>query len=286
MSSPRFEATARKLAKELGYTFVQYVACGAFKETYEVHLSNGSQAAVKVMDPGKCNLCRNERELDSMRRCSHSSIAKLLGSGEVAGESGQLYFYSVEEFLDGGSLANRLTINAPTIPSIVNYGYDLATAVQHLATLNLVHRDIKPENIMFRKDSHNPILVDFGLVRDLSQSSLTQTWLPNGPCTPFYAAPEQLNNNKHLIDWRTDQFTLGIVLAVCLTNKHPFLSDPNAPESAAVVAVGNRERVSGWFEDFATEHNLGFLIRMMQPWPNRRFNDPNEIISEFATRRG
>ena len=43
-----------------------------------------------------------------------------------------------------------------------------------------------------------------------------------GPCTPLYAAPEQLNNNKNLIDPRTDFFGLGIISLELYLGVHPF----------------------------------------------------------------
>ncbi len=231
---PKFQHVAEAIANRQGYSFVRYVACGAFKETYEIQAKNGKKIALKVMNPAKCDLCRNEREIDSMKRCDHSGIARLFESGEEAqGNAGQSFFFSTEEFFDGGSLGDRLTAGLLSIDNAIKYGSQLAKALEHLAHLDLVHRDIKPDNIMFRQSAHDPILVDFGLVRDLSKTSLTHSWLPNGPCTPLYAAPEQLNNDKAMIDWRTDQFALAVVLAYCMSGKHPYLENEGASEAAA-----------------------------------------------------
>src|SRR5207244_520254 len=67
-----------------------------------------------------------------------------------------------------------------------------------------------------------PVIIDFGVVRDLADSSLTKTHLARGPGTPLYAPPEQLNNRKALIDWRSDQFSLGITLSYCAFGVHPY----------------------------------------------------------------
>ena len=93
---------------------------------------------------------------------------------------------------------------------------------------NIVHRDLKPENIIIRPDGM-PCIIDLGIARFLDLESLTKTISPMGPCTPIYAAPEQLSNNKNLIDPRTDFFGLGIIALELYLGVHPF--DP--------VFVGN-----------------------------------------------
>lgn len=86
---------------------------------------------------------------------------------------------------------------------------------------NIVHRDLKPENIIIRPDGM-PCIIDLGIARFLDLESLTRTISPMGPCTPIYAAPEQLINNKNLIDPRTDFFSLGIIALELHLGVHPF----------------------------------------------------------------
>ena len=89
---------------------------------------------------------------------------------------------------------------------------------------NIVHRDLKPENIIIRPEGM-PCIIDLGIARFLDLESLTRTISPMGPCTPIYAAPEQLTNQKALIDPRTDFFGLGIIALELYLGVHPF--DPN-----------------------------------------------------------
>jgi len=105
--------------------------------------------------------------------------------------------------------------------------------------LDLVHRDIKPANIMFKEGLETPVLVDFGIVRDLAATSLTQTWSPIGPGTPFFASPEQLNNEKHLIDWRSDQFSLGVTLYFARTARHPYQLEMGSCPARPLVGPSN-----------------------------------------------
>jgi serine/threonine protein kinase len=163
---------------------------------------------------------------------------------------------------------------------VKNYGRAIATAIEHLRDLKLVHRDIKPENLMFRKGSDEPVLVDFGLVRDLSETSLTQSWFPRGPGTPFYSSPEQLNNDKALIDWRSDQFSLGVMLGLLLTGTHPF-ERPGANVHDTLTAVADRKECSLEFMQFA-QTKLPILIKMVAPWPIQRVQSPRALIQSLS----
>ncbi len=134
-----------------------------------------------------------------MQRCSHPNIGRLSAIAEFYHEGAQ-YLLSGEEFLPGGTLTSRLRRDLLSGPETRDIGGQLVSAIAHIASHDLVHRDIKPDNILFRADGVTPVIVDFGLVRDLVRTSLTQTWLMRGPGTPFFAPSEQLRNEKALID--------------------------------------------------------------------------------------
>lgn len=241
------QSSLNSVAQELGQTLrlrdITFRAKGAYKETFKALTADSASVALKILEPSKCNIARSEREIEALQKCDSPFVAKLYDYGRFTTSGGNAYYYSVEEYLHGGTLAERLTPMLPT-DVIQSYAVQLTEALKHLKSQSLVHRDIKPDNIMFRREHDAPVLVDFGLVRDLSASSLTQTWLPQGPGTPFYAAPEQLNNEKSLIGWRTDQFSLGVVLGICLTGQHPF-AEPAMTMPETVAAVARRAPCAG-----------------------------------------
>jgi serine/threonine protein kinase len=278
------QSSLLSVAQEFGnsrtLTGITFEASGNFKETFKATTGKGQEIALKLLDPAKCNPSRSDREINAMKKCNSPFIGKLYDYGTFNSNNGITYYFSLEEFLDGGTLTNKMA-NQKLPPDVVRqYAVPLVKALDHLKALDLVHRDIKPDNIMFRKNSSIPILVDFGLVRDLSESSLTHTWIPQGPGTPFYAAPEQLNNEKHLIKWRTDQFCLGIVLGICLTGQHPF-AEPNMTAPQVIEAVAQRKTCAARFKNEVNALGLGGMVKMLEPWPIRRYATPGELLSIF-----
>ncbi len=110
--------------------------------------------------------------------------------GDVDGEM----FY-VMGFVEGETLASRLerqrTLPAGEVRALIA---QLADALEYAHAAGVVHRDLKPENVLMDHASGRPMLTDFGIARQISDSSgLTATGVIIG--TPHYMSPEQASGD-------------------------------------------------------------------------------------------
>lgn len=278
---PELSSVAEGICAVRAFEMVGLVGGGAFKDVFHVRDGSGASIALKIIrDP--IGSLRTQREIDAILRCDHPNIAKIFGRDRYSVD-GQEFEFLLEEFIPGGTLTDRLTAGpALGLSELLEFGRTMIGAIAHLAELDLVHRDIKPDNIMYRENGRDPVLVDFGIVRDLGKSSLTPTYIPNGPGTPYFASPEQLTNDKELIDWRTDQFGLGIVLSMMMVGKHPF----EVGGMQAIENVIERRGPTTEIVDELKHAGLPCVARMVEVWPIGRYRSPEALMAAWDEQAG
>jgi len=263
---------------------LEFVDQGSYKLTFKVLSNSSTLYALKIYKSPEIDN-RSKREIDVMLRCNHPGIAKIKHLDFHVYQEVRFLFL-IEEFFGGGTLADILQNRGVFARDrIVALGNNLSQAISYLADKGLVHRDIKPANILFRENSSEPILTDFGIVRDLQATSETKTWLPSGPGTPFFASPEQLINDKKLIDWRADQFSLGITLALCAFGQHPFAHNGFSPERT-VEEVAKKGQTSEYFQQVIHESNLTALATMVSTWPANRYRTVDLLLEHWNSQGG
>ncbi|HUT92259.1 MAG TPA: serine/threonine-protein kinase [Thermoguttaceae bacterium] len=103
--------------------------------------------------------------------------------------------------------------------SVADLGVQAAEALEHAHQMGVVHRDVKPSNLML--DVRGDLWVtDFGLAMTRSDPNLTMTGDLLG--TLRYMSPEQVRGRRHVLDHRTDLYSLGVTLYELLTLQPAF----------------------------------------------------------------
>lgn len=168
---------------------------------------------------------RAKREIDTMQQCQSPYLVKMGPIGlKVCKVDDEEYIYYTEEFIDGANLKDHLAKVGKMAPKeIVELAFHISEAISAIWQFSKIHRDIKPGNIMRKSDTSDFILLDMGLVFDLQDESFSIA--PVG--TPLYFSPEQMDftNRRTIMNFRSDLFSLGIVLYEMATGEHPFVTN-------------------------------------------------------------
>jgi len=157
---------------------------------------------------------RFQREFELLSRLSGPHIVSPVDFGEDRG-----CLFIVMDYVDGHNLKHAiLTGGAFPVRGAVDVIQQAAAAVSTAAEQRVVHRDIKPQNLLLGVDNVVK-LTDFGLARSHESRDITVTGFFVG--TPFYVAPEQVENSRRA-DTRADLYSLGCVFFETLTARVPY----------------------------------------------------------------
>ena len=139
--------------------------------------------------------------------CPH--LPQIMEAAEQDGQTAVL-----EEYVQGDTLAELLTGARLTEREARQVTMQLCQALHVLHSMGAVHRDVKPENVILR--GSDAVLIDFDAARIYKDESESDTQVLG---TTGFAAPEQYGIFQS--DERADIFSLGVLLNIMLTGKHP-----------------------------------------------------------------
>ncbi len=193
--------------------------------------------AIKVLlarfstDPDR--LHRFEQEARAAGRLNHPNILTIYDIGSHDGAP-----FLVSELLEGETLRERLLSGPVPLPKVADYAVQAARGLAAAHDKGIVHRDLKPENLFLTKDGVLKIL-DFGLAKltepagadGATATALTDTGVIMG--TVGYMSPEQAAGRP--ADFRSDQFSLGVILYEMVTGRRAFMRSSAAEILAAII---------------------------------------------------
>ncbi len=186
---------------------------------------------------GTAEMARFRAEAEAVARLQHTNIVQIYEIGEQDGRP----FFSLE-YVDGGSLAQRLAGKPLDARPAAELTVTLARAIHFAHQRGIVHRDLKPANVLLSTrdealttkeekrgissfvlgSSYFPKITDFGLAKQLdSAAGNTKSGAILG--TPSYVAPEQAAGKMREVGPPADIYALGAMLYEMLTGRPPFV---------------------------------------------------------------
>jgi serine/threonine protein kinase len=234
--------------------------------------TSGARVALKLLlgELEEAALSRFDVETAALQRLAHPAVVRYVAHGRLEGNGA----YLAMEWVDGGSLSQRLRSRGLPGRASLGIASTLAEGLAAAHAAGIVHRDVKPGNVLLTKsDISAAKLADFGIARLGLGSTVTSagTWVG----TPRYMPPEQVRDARK-VDGRADVFALGCVLFECLTGRNAFPGD-DAATTLARILLHERVRLSTVRPDLPAE--LSTLLAAMLAREARDRPDAAEVVA-------
>ena len=258
------------------YDILDTAGHGSMGNVYKARdRETGETVALKLLKPEIANdqqmIDRFKNELLFARKITHKNICRVHEFNRVGGIA-----YTSMEFVEGESLRSVLNrFGAMSLRKGIDLAQQMCAGLKEAHAQGIVHRDLKPENVMIDARG-NVKIMDFGIAR--SMESLTRmTGAMVG--TPAYMAPEQVAGKP--VDYRTDIYSLGLILYEVFTGTQAFTAD-NA------VAVAMKQLRESPVPPHEVEPGIPAaieraIIKALEKEPAKRFQSIAEIEKFFGS---
>jgi len=263
-----------------GFELERTLGAGGFGTVWLAHQPSVDRpVAVKIghralQDPVARS--RFERECQALGRLSgRSDIVDV----HVAGALPDGRPYLVMEYVDGGTLWDRIERGPLSAAEIATLGDQICAALDHAHQADILHRDIKPENIFLRADG-SIVLGDFGIAAAQTTAVTRSAGLT---ATIPYTAPEVLEGQRATV--ASDLYGVGATVLAAATRSVPFATDSDTGMTYLLSRV-----LEGDVPDLRTEGYPGELARVVE-WlmatdPAHRPASATEAAASFGAIEG
>ena len=232
--------------------------------------------ALKFLPPGLTRTAewkeRFLREAQAVAALAHSNICTVYEINESEDQA-----FIAMEYIEGHSLAEKIEKGSLELEEAVSIALRVVEGLKHAHKKGIVHRDIKPANIMVAEDGQVKIM-DFGLAKLAGKTRLTKTATIMG--TVAYMSPEQARGDS-AVDYRTDVWSLGVLLYEMLTGALPFDAETDTGVIYKIVHEGP-EPISSLRSDIPSALQDA-IQKMLQKNPQNRYRDVMPLIADLES---
>ena len=212
------------------YTILEIVGSGSMGTVYKAEDPEGRLVAVKAVRPHVlCSMEKRERFLQCLLVASeirHESICPILEIGDDDDN-----FFVIMPLIQGQTLEQYMGRKPIPWPRALEIALSIGAALEAIHDTGAAHRGLKPANIWILNNAERSVLLSDCCVARFTEITKPGRSRASTQCVDFsdtliplgalaYMSPEQIRGES--VDYRTDIFSLGIVLYEMLSGRHPF----------------------------------------------------------------
>jgi serine/threonine-protein kinase len=260
------------------YEILEELGEGAYAETYKARdTRDGRVVVLKAFNPNLFadphTFQRFRREAQIVTRLDHPNVVRSLDD-----EANRTEPYLILEYIEGDNLRHYggSLGHAVPIDTAIDWGRQLAAALEYLHERGIVHRDLKPENVIISRDGQLRIM-DFGTAMLDGAKRLTWRHLSESLGTPDYMSPEQIKGERG--DARSDLYAWGVLMYEVLTGRPPFQGD-NWMATMAGHLQADPKPLRSHRKDVPPALEA-VVLKAMRRYPEHRYQSAAELLLDL-----
>jgi serine/threonine-protein kinase len=264
------------------YQIVRALGAGGFGNTFlaeDTQMPSGRRCVIKELRP----VANNPQIYQIVQERFQREAAILENLGEDSNSIPSLYayfetggqFYLVQQWIEGETIAQKVQkqgcLSESSVREII---ISLLPVLDYVHSRRIVHRDIKPDNIILCLKDNQPVLIDFGAVKEtmgtmVNSQGMTTSSIVIG--TPGYMAAEQGIGRPV---YASDLYSLGLTAIYALTGKQPqdLQTDPS-----------NGEFLWQQYASSISPSLAAVLNKAVQSHPRDRFTSASEMLQALQS---
>jgi serine/threonine protein kinase len=258
------------------YQILSAAGHGSMGNVYKARdRETGETVALKLLKPeiasDQAMMERFKNELLFARKITHKNVCRVYEFNRLGGVA-----YTSMEFVEGESLRSVLTrFGGLPHRKAMDLSLQICSGLKEAHAQGIVHRDLKPENVMIDAQG-NVKIMDFGIARSMEAGTrLTGSMVG----TPAYMAPEQVAGKP--VDYRTDIYSLGLMLYEMFTGSPAFRADNP-------VAVALKQMREEPVPPHEVEPNISIaaeriILKCLEKAPEQRFQSVGDLESALKS---
>jgi serine/threonine-protein kinase len=216
-------------------------------------------------------LDRFKQEIKLARRITHPNILRTHDLGEANGVR-----YLSMEFVKGITLKHLIDSGQLLpVPVALRIAKQMCAGLAAAHEVGVIHRDIKPQNVLIEPTGGLKIM-DFGIARLTQERGMTATGTVVG--TPDYMSPEQARGLP--LDFRSDIYSLGVVLYEIFTGSLPFEGD--SPVAVVLKHVQEKPKAPQLVNPKLDPRIAAIVLRCMEKDAGGRYQGVNDLYEALS----
>lgn len=214
---------------------------------------------------------RFHKEAKAIASLSHPNIVNIYDFGINNDRA-----FLVMEYVEGQTLKDIIQKKGVlSTAETAEIGRQICLGVAEAHRKNIVHKDIKPHNILIEK-SGNVKVADFGIAQAVDNNTITHSKGILG--SAHYFSPEQAKGEA--IDYKTDIYSIGVVLYEMATGKVPFSGDN--PVTVALKHIQAQPILPSKIVPDISPKLEHIILKAMAKDPSQRYNSADEMALELT----